>query len=175
MTFLGIFSTRGEKYYFMPGEIEPMRGEIETNIGKLGTRKNSNFFFGWRGPLVMIFGGVGQEGHVGVGAGGLAGSQMGQGSGGQKGHMAGVGGEYRGERGWQGAEGQDGSCWVGGGRRRVVARWQGGSGARGGMALSLGQGGPDGRGGRVQESQMAVAGGGGGRMARWQEQWGQGA
>ena len=32
-------------------------------------------------------------------------------------------------------------------------------------------------GGRVQESQMAVAGGGGGRrvvgrMARWQEQWG---
>ena len=38
------------------------------NIRKLGTRKNSNFFFGWRGPLVMIFGGVG--------AGGLAGSQM---------------------------------------------------------------------------------------------------
>ena len=33
-----------------------MRGEIETNIGKLGTRKNSNFFFGWRGPLM---GGVG--------------------------------------------------------------------------------------------------------------------
>ena len=69
-----------------------------------------------------------------------------------------------------------------GGRR---ARWQllgwwgqdegggqiaGGSGARGGMALSLGQGGPDGRRGRVQESQMAVAGGGGGRMARWQGQ-----
>ena len=51
----------------------------------------------------------------------------------------------------------------------------GGSGARGGMALSLGQGGPDDRGGRVKESQMAVAAGGGGRMARWQGQWGQGA
>ena len=39
---------------------------------------------------------------MGVGAQGLAESQMGQGSGGQKGHMAGAGGEYRGERGWQG-------------------------------------------------------------------------
>ena len=46
-----------------------MRGEIEMNIGKLGTRKNSNFFFGWRGPLVMIFGGLGQEGHRGGGRG----------------------------------------------------------------------------------------------------------
>ena len=44
---MGIFSTRGEKYYFM-------RGEIEMNIGKLGTRKNSNFFFGWRGALVGV-------------------------------------------------------------------------------------------------------------------------
>ena len=39
----------------------------------------------------------------------------------------------------------------------------GGSGARGSMAASLEQGGPDGREGRVQESQIAVAGGGGGR------------
>ena len=30
------FSTRGERYYFTSGEIEPTRGEIETNIGKLG-------------------------------------------------------------------------------------------------------------------------------------------
>ena len=35
----------------MPGEIEPTC-EIEINIGKLRTWKNSNFFFGWRGPLV---------------------------------------------------------------------------------------------------------------------------
>ena len=39
-----------------------MRGEIEMNIRKLRTWKNSNFFFGWRGPLVMIFGGVGAGG-----------------------------------------------------------------------------------------------------------------
>ena len=30
------------------------------NIRKLRTLKNSNLFFGWRGPLVMIFGGSGQ-------------------------------------------------------------------------------------------------------------------
>ena len=36
----------------MRGEIEPMQGEIETNIRKLRTRKNSNFSFGWRGLLV---------------------------------------------------------------------------------------------------------------------------
>ena len=59
--FLGIFSTRDEKYHFhkegsMRGEIEPTRGEIEThlgngrwgeeietNIGKLGNSENSNF------------------------------------------------------------------------------------------------------------------------------------
>ena len=52
--FFGNFSTRGERYYFrLEGS---MRGEIETNSGKLGTQKNSNFFFGGRGPLV---GGVG--------------------------------------------------------------------------------------------------------------------
>ena len=29
---------------------------FETNIGKLGTWKNSNFFFGWRGALVGVAG-----------------------------------------------------------------------------------------------------------------------
>ena len=54
MTFLGIFSTRGEKYYFcVEGST---RGEIETNIGKLGTQKNLNFFFGWRRVLVGVAG-----------------------------------------------------------------------------------------------------------------------
>ena len=33
-----------------------MQGVFETNIGKLGTRKNSNFFFGWRGALVGVAG-----------------------------------------------------------------------------------------------------------------------
>ena len=52
--FLGIFSTRGEKYYF---RVEgSTRGVFETNIGKLGTQKNSNFFFGWRGALVGVAG-----------------------------------------------------------------------------------------------------------------------
>ena len=38
-----------------------MRGVFETNIGKLGTWKNSNFFFGWRGALVGV---AGCGGHV---------------------------------------------------------------------------------------------------------------
>ena len=42
--FFGNFSTRGERYYFrVEGSTQ---GEIETNIGKLRTGKNSNFFFG---------------------------------------------------------------------------------------------------------------------------------
>ena len=52
--FFGNFSTPGERYYFcVEGS---MRGVFEMNIRKLGTQKNSNFFFGWRGPLL---GGVG--------------------------------------------------------------------------------------------------------------------
>ena len=52
--FFGNFSTRGESYYF---RVEgSTRGVFETNIGKLGTRKNSNFFFGWRGALVGVAG-----------------------------------------------------------------------------------------------------------------------
>ena len=70
--YFGNFSTRGERYYFTRGEIEPMRGEIETNIGNSETRKNSNFLLGWKGPLVMIFDRV----EVG-GGGGWQGFQMG--------------------------------------------------------------------------------------------------
>ena len=61
------------------------------NIRKLRTWKNSNFFFRWRGPLVMIFGGMGAGGSNGDEGRGLAGSLMGQGSGGQRGQMAGRG------------------------------------------------------------------------------------
>ena len=43
MTFLGIFSTLGEKYYFrLEGS---SRGVFETNIGKLGTQKIQFFFW----------------------------------------------------------------------------------------------------------------------------------
>ena len=56
MTFLGIFSTRGEKYYFhmegsTQGEIEPMRGEIETDIGKLGKLRKKQISFSGGGDL----------------------------------------------------------------------------------------------------------------------------
>ena len=49
------------------------------------TQKNSNFLSGWRGPLVMIFGGVG------VGHGG----QMRQEQWGKEGQMADKGGDGR--------------------------------------------------------------------------------
>ena len=60
--YFGHFSMQGERYYFhvegsMWCEIEPMEGEIKMNIRKL--EKNSNFLLGWRGPLEMIFAGVG--------------------------------------------------------------------------------------------------------------------
>ena len=39
------------------------------NIGKLRNLENSNFLFGWRGPLVMIFDRVGSEGRKRVAGG----------------------------------------------------------------------------------------------------------
>ena len=33
--YFGNFSTRGERYYFTRGEIEPTQDKIETNIGKV--------------------------------------------------------------------------------------------------------------------------------------------
>ena len=79
---MGIFPREVKDIIFTRDEIEPTQGEIETNIGKLGNSKNSNFLFGWRGPLVMIFGGVGAGGPDWGGAGGaMAGSRMGQGVG----------------------------------------------------------------------------------------------
>ena len=94
--FWGIFPCEVKDIIFTGDEIEPTRGEIEKKIGKLG---NSNFLFGWKGPLVMIFGGVGAGGPDwggGNGVGGaMAGSQMGQGV------------EARSAR-WQGREGMAG-------------------------------------------------------------------
>ena len=43
--YFGNFSTRGERYYFTRGEIEPTRGEIEMNIGKLGNLEKLKFPF----------------------------------------------------------------------------------------------------------------------------------
>ena len=44
--------------------LNPHKVSLKQTSENLKTQKNSNFPFGWRGPLVMIFGGVG------VGAGG---------------------------------------------------------------------------------------------------------
>ena len=54
VTLLGIFFTRGEKYYFHFRVEGSSQGVFATNIGKLRTRKNSNFIFGWRGALVGV-------------------------------------------------------------------------------------------------------------------------
>ena len=56
--FFGNFSTRDENYYFHIHKVQFMRGEIEMNIGKLGTLKNSNFFSGG-GDLWWVWQGVG--------------------------------------------------------------------------------------------------------------------
>ena len=63
--------------------LNPREVRLKQTSENSETWKNSNFLSGWRGPLVMIFGGtgVGQVGQLGVrlvGAGGaMAGSQMG--------------------------------------------------------------------------------------------------
>ena len=66
------------------------------NIENLENRKNSNFLFGWREPLVMIFGRVG-----------AGGPDWGGGSGGRRGNgreLDGTGSWARSAR-WQGREG----------------------------------------------------------------------
>ena len=52
--YFGNCSTRGERYYFTRGEIEPTRGKIETNIGKLGKLRKTQISFSGGGT----FGGV---------------------------------------------------------------------------------------------------------------------
>ena len=49
--YLGNFSKQGEKYYYMRGEIEPMRGEIELNITKLGKLRKTKISFSGGGDL----------------------------------------------------------------------------------------------------------------------------
>ena len=49
--YFGNFSTRGERYYFTWGEIEPTQGKIETNIRKLGKRRKIQISFSGGGDL----------------------------------------------------------------------------------------------------------------------------
>ena len=116
--FFGNFSTRGERYYFTPGEIEPMQGEIETNIGKLRNSDKLKFPF-W------VEGTFGDDIWWGGGGGGASGPVGGRVSGSRRSNSrepdgAGAVGARKGGEGWQGAGGPDGSCsgWLG--RRWVV-------------------------------------------------------
>ena len=43
--YFGNFSMQGERYYFMRGEIEPTRGEIEINTRKLRNSEKLKFPF----------------------------------------------------------------------------------------------------------------------------------
>ena len=64
--YFGNYSTRGEKYYFraevsMPGEIKPMLGKIEMNLGRWGQGKlgpggwaSLGQVRGWSGVGVML-------------------------------------------------------------------------------------------------------------------------
>ena len=79
--------------------LNPRKVRLKQTSENLETWKKSNFLFGWRGPLVMIFGEVGAGGPDwggGSGAGGvMAGRQMGQGVGARSAR-------------WQGREGMAG-------------------------------------------------------------------
>ena len=50
--YFGNFTMQDEKYYFTPGEIEPMQGEIEMNLGKFEKLrkfgKTQNYILGGR-------------------------------------------------------------------------------------------------------------------------------
>ena len=52
--YFGNFSTRGERYYFKRGEIEPIQGKIEMNIrtvGKLGKLRKTQIYFSGGGDI----------------------------------------------------------------------------------------------------------------------------
>ena len=149
MTILGIFPCEVKDNIFMQDE--------KQTLENLETWKNSNFLFGWRGPLVMIFGGVGAGGpDLGGGSGSRScnGRESdGTGSWGQECQMAGEGGDCRGQEG-----------------QMAVARdsGAGGSDGRGGGQEADGRE-PDGARQWGKEGQMAMKEGMAGcMMARWQ-------
>ena len=112
---MGIFPSEVKDIIFTPDEIEPARGEIEMNIGKLGNSEKLKFPFWVEGTFGdnIWWGGVGGP-DWGGGSGGRRGDGRdpdGTGSCGQECQMAGEGGNGRGRRArWQllGLVGQEG-------------------------------------------------------------------
>ena len=138
---------------FTRGEIEPMQGEIEMNIGKLGNSKKVKFPFWMEGTFGddIWLGGSRRSRLGGDGVRRNNGSEPdGTGILGQECQMAEEGGDGRGQEGQMvGVVGQDA-----GGREPYGAE-------------AVGQGGPDGQeggDGRVHEGQIAVFGGSRGNM-----------
>ena len=138
-----------------------------------GNSEKLKFLFGWRGPLVMIFGGVGggvrrarwggvveQEGQIVgmIGAGeGLPGARWGsRGAGGQIIGKGGIAGAVGDGKGWEGQMAVAVGQWGAGGEWQG-ARWGRDSGGQEGQMAG------DGVDNKVQESQMPVTGGGGGK------------
>ena len=67
VTFLRIFPCMVKDIILRKVRLNPHEVRLKRTLENSETQKNSNFLSGWRGPLVMIFGGVGS------GAGGLVG------------------------------------------------------------------------------------------------------
>ena len=108
MTILGIFPGKVKDIIFMQDEIEPMQGEIETNIRKFGNSEKLKFPFWVEGTFGDDIGGWEQEIQIGLGVVGtgeaMAGSQMRQG-------VCTKSARWQGREGMVGAGGRDGSCW----------------------------------------------------------------
>ena len=66
MTFLGIFPCVMKDIILHEVRLNPSKVRLKRTSENSETWKNSNFLSGWRGPLVMIFGGLGvRVGQVG--------------------------------------------------------------------------------------------------------------
>ena len=80
MTFLGIFPHEVKDIILYEVRLNPHEVRLKQTSENSETRKNSNFLFGWSGPLVMIFGGVGQVSQLVVGLVGAGGAKTGAGA-----------------------------------------------------------------------------------------------
>ena len=83
MIFLGIFPCVVKDIILCEVRLNPGKVRLKRtseNSKNSETQKNSNFLCGWRGPLVMMLGGVGAGGVVsGPDGGGVSGSRRGNG------------------------------------------------------------------------------------------------
>ena len=61
MALLGIFPRVVKDIFLREVRLNPHEVKLKQTLENLETWKNSNFLSGWRGPLVMIFGGKGVE------------------------------------------------------------------------------------------------------------------